>query len=116
MQKGLSYFIIYTASLICVSAIIFLSHNSGSAITGADAFSIAASRPLYWVFIIASVVGGFLLVKYLLKENIIDGKVIHLATFAIAAIITAAIFTAPANIKADPVGSGATKEQIENTK
>lgn len=117
MNKHFLYWIGYTALLLIVGFIVLSGTDKDVPfpVSGKDAFTIAASRTLYWVFIVIAIVAFFFGARYvnkLIKEDAAAGH-IHAVAFAISAFLLLAVFVAPANIKADPVGSGATTEQIK---
>lgn len=117
MNKALLYCLGYIA-LISIVAFFILSGTDKDVryvVSGWDAFAIAASRPLYWVFIVAGIIAIVFAVrqanKMIKAESHAAG--IHALLGIAALIFVATIFKAPADIKADPIGAGATTKQIE---
>ena len=116
MNKALLYWLLYTVGLFILSFALFISLDD-SAVNGYDALKIAASRPLYWVFIGLALAASIGAVIFAIKSDLAEsGGGIHFLCFGIAALLMLTIFVAPANIKADPIGSGITKEQMKYVK
>lgn len=117
-MKGLLYWFGYTVVLSVIAWFILSGTDTTGVrykVSGVDAMKIAASRPLYWVFIIAMAVVNYFAVKKvisMIKEEE-HAFAIHGLAFIVSLLLIATVFIAPANIKADPIGSGATTEQIE---
>lgn len=118
MNKAFLSWLICTAVLIIVGLLVIAGKDTTGVlykVSGIDAFEIAASRPMYWIFILVAIAAtyfGIRKVNKLVKEEA-DGFAIHGLSFLIAAFLVVCIFWRPADIKADPIGSGATTEQIE---
>jgi len=117
MNKALKYYLIYVGIVFVLSLLVLAGIDSNERLptSGVDAFAIAASRPLYWVFVIAGILlsglGVWASIKYKIAES--GGGLIHFIVGGGVIILFLTIFVAPCNIKADPIGSAATTEQIK---
>lgn len=121
INKVVLYWIIYNVVLLGIASIILIGKEHTQQfpnMTGLDAWAIAASRPAYWIFIILAILASGYTTYYCIKNKVAEsgGASIHFVLFGIAALLSLCIFVSPANIKADPIGSGATSEQIEYLK
>lgn len=106
----------YLIGIIGVPAVIIISmlilaFTGNETVSGTDAINIAASQPGYWITIAMVIITSAATIFFAIKKDV-TGMGIQLLCVVIAAAIALAVVGRPANIKADPIGSGATTEQI----
>lgn len=98
-------------AVVIIGALLILAFSGNDAISGKDALMIAASQFWYWAWVIITIAGSVIVAVIAIKCDM-TGMGVQLLCVVLAAIIAVAVVGKPANIKADPIGSGASTEQI----
>lgn len=98
---------------VFVLALVYLVYSGDDTVGGTDAWRIVASRWTYWLGVGIALAISFVVILMAYNREV-AGLGINFIAFLLAAIIALALIMPAANVKADPIGSGATTEQIEH--
>ena len=100
---------------VFILSFLYLIFSGSDTISGTEAFMIASTRWTYWLGIVVVSLAAAVTI-FIASKNEVTGLAVNFIAFGIAAAFVLALLAPVANIKADPIGSGASTEQINNLK